>query len=37
MAKDYRNAGNESIEVKVDYPNNNHNTNGGTKKVEGAE
>jgi hypothetical protein len=28
----YRDAGNENIEVQIDYPTNNHNTNGGTKK-----
>ena len=31
---EYRNAGNKLIEVKVDYPCNNHSTNGGTKKTE---
>ncbi len=34
MLINYRNAGNKSIDVKIDYPNNNYNTNGGTKKEE---
>lgn len=29
---EYREAGNSSIDVKVDYPNQNHKTNGGTEK-----
>ncbi|SFO74875.1 hypothetical protein SAMN05428949_6460 [Chitinophaga sp. YR627] len=32
--KEYREAGNGEIEVKVQYPNPQHKTNGGTKKVK---
>lgn len=35
--KEYRDAGNEKIDVKVQYPNPNHHTNGGTKKEEKNE
>lgn len=31
--QEYREAGNSSIEVKVEYPNKNHVTNGGTEKL----
>ena len=31
--KEYREAGNTSIDVKVEYPNEDHKTNGGTKKT----
>ena len=31
--KEYRNAGNASIDVQIVYPNENHKTNGGTKKT----
>ena len=35
--REYREEGNQSIEVMVDYPNRNHRTNGGTKKEKKSE
>ena len=35
--REYREEGNQSIEVMVDYPNRNHRTNGGTKKEKKTE